>query len=112
MNHRVENAKAKLKKGDLVVVEWVDIVSEQVDWAEVEGVDSAQIRSCGWVHAYDGKHLILSRDLDAIGGDATPTVLPMGSFLNVVLSCQRILKRGREEVWDIGKQDSEQPGLA
>ena len=101
MNHRVENAKARLKKGDLVVVEWADIVSEQIDWAEVTGVDTAQIRSCGFVHSYDGKNLILSRDLDPIGGDASPTVLPMGGFLNVVLSCERVLRRGREEVWDI-----------
>ena len=106
MNHRVQNALAKLKKGDLLVVEWVDIVSEQIEWAEVAGVDTAQIRSCGFMHSYDGRNLILSRDLDPIGGDASPTVLPMSDFLNVVLSCERVLKRGREEVWDVsGEQE-------
>jgi len=102
---RVQSAKDKLKKGDLVIVEWVDITTGLLEWTEVANADTAQIRSCGFVHSYDGKNLVLSRDLDPVdGNDATPTVLPMGPFINVVMSCQRVLRRGREEVWDCEPQ--------
>ena len=102
---RVKYALSKLKPGDLIVVEWVDITTERLEWTDVKDADSAQIRSCGFLHSYDGKNLILSRDLDPVdGNDATPTVLPMGNFINVVMSCQRVLKRGREEVWDVSTQ--------
>ena len=106
MNHRVKSAKAKLKKGDLVIVEWIDIQSHRVDWSEInDETGTAQIKTAGFVHSYDGKTLILCHDQDPLGGeDSTPTCLPMGDFVNVVLSVQRVLRRGWEEVWDISEE--------
>ena len=99
---RVDRALAKLKKGDALIVEWIDVQSESLEWQSVKDADTAQLRSIGFLHSYDGKNLILARDLDPVEGqDATPTVIPMGAIVNVVISCQRIPLDHTEEVWDL-----------
>jgi len=103
LQNRVDHALSKLKKGDLLVLEWIDVRSESLEWQDVEKADTAQIRSCGFLHGYDGKNLILARDLDPVEGqDATPTVIPMGAIVNVVISCLRVPLDQAEEVWDVG----------